>query len=67
MGHIIKRRGHKEQYDERKIYASVYNACLNSHLPVSQAEKIAGKVSLEVTRWISENQITLSEDIFKKP
>jgi len=44
MIHIVKRRGHKEEYDERKVYASAYAACLNVHLGEIEAEEIATKV-----------------------
>ena len=65
--HIIKRRGHKEAYDERKIYASVYSASLNSHLSKADSEKIAGKISEAVTLWVGyERKEISSEDIFKK-
>ena len=65
--HIIKRRGHKETYDERKVYASVYAASLNAHLDKISAEKIAEKVSRGVTSWLgSEQSAVTSENIFKK-
>ncbi|OGF82257.1 hypothetical protein A3B18_02850 [Candidatus Giovannonibacteria bacterium RIFCSPLOWO2_01_FULL_46_13] len=65
--HIIKRRGHKEAYDERKVYGSVYSASLNAHLDKMNAEKIAEKVSCEITEWIAaETEQVSSEKIFRK-
>ncbi|OGY25060.1 MAG: hypothetical protein A2Z11_00350 [Candidatus Woykebacteria bacterium RBG_16_43_9] len=45
---IVKRKGHKEEFDARKVYASVYAACLNVHMHESEAELIGDKVSKEV-------------------
>ena len=63
--HIIKRRGHKEPYDEKKIYASIYAASLNAHLVKVEAEKIAEKVSKAITAWIANKEVIGSGDIFK--
>lgn len=62
--HIIKRRGHKEEYDERKVYGSVYAACLASHTSHEEAESIAGRVSEQLTSWIKERQEVTSTQIF---
>lgn len=65
--HIIKRRGHKQLYDERKVYASVYSSCLNAHLTKIEAEEIAAKVTLEISQWIAYEREAISSDkIFKK-
>lgn len=50
--HIVKRRGHKEPYDERKVYATVYAACRNAHLPQHEAEEHAADVAQDVTQWV---------------
>ncbi|MEX0622049.1 MAG: ATP cone domain-containing protein [Candidatus Woykebacteria bacterium] len=63
---IVKRKGHKENFDSRKVYASVYAACLNVHMHEGEAELIADKVSKEVGEQlkskveISSNQILQS-------
>ena len=49
MTHIVKRKGHKEEYDERKVYASIFAACKNVHLNDSEAEFLADKVAKEIT------------------
>jgi transcriptional regulator NrdR family protein len=64
--HIIKRRGHREAYDEKKIYASVYAASLNAHLVKVEAEKIAERVSRAITSWIALRETASSGDIFKE-
>lgn len=63
---IVKRRGYKEAYDEKKIYASVYAASLNAHLNKLEAEKIAERVSRELTIWIEERPETGSDEIFRR-
>ena len=62
----VKRRGHQEEFDERKIYASCYAACLNTQIKHTQAEKICEKVSKEVKAWAKKKKIVDSSDIFKK-
>ena len=60
---VVKRLGHNEKYDERKVYASVYAACLNcsytEHLAETQAEKVVGHVN----RWIATKREVTSHDI----
>ena len=61
---IVKRKGHMEIYDERKIYGSCYFACRNAHLREEEAEAIAGIVTAAVTKWISRKRIVTSSEIF---
>ena len=49
---IIKRKGHREAYDERKVYASCYAAALNCHYKEEKAEALAKKVTTAVTRAV---------------
>ena len=49
---IVKRKGHSEFYDERKVYGSSFFACRNAHLNEIEAEIICEKVTGEVTKWI---------------
>ena len=63
---IVKRRGHAEEFDERKVYASCYAACLSSHAPHMAAEKICEKVSKEVKAWAREKKTVSSDEIFSK-
>ena len=63
---IVKRKGHSEEFDERKVYASCYAACLSSHMPHIHAEKICGKVAKEVKAWARKNKTVSSDEIFVK-
>lgn len=62
MVHIVKRHGHKEPFDERKLYASVYAACLTSRMLHEEAESIANLVTREVIKWVvDKDEVTSSE------
>lgn len=62
---IVKRKGHSELYDERKVYGSCFFACRNAHLSEKESEEICRKVSEAVTKWVKARKIVSSSDIFK--
>lgn len=64
--HIVKRKGHTEEYDERKVYASSYAAVLNVHETQRVAEEIAGKVSKDISSWIKDKKEVSSNQIFEE-
>lgn len=66
MTTIVKRHGKTEEYDERKIYGSVYAAGLNVHLEEKEAEELADKVCSDVKDWLKEKKEVKSKDIFDK-
>lgn len=66
MVHIVKRKGHKQKFDERKLYASVYSACLSAHVPKEEAEATSNLVTREVKKWIDEKKEVTSDALFKK-
>ncbi len=61
--HIVKRAGHTEPYDERKLYASVYAACLSVREEEQTAEMIADRVSKEIGSWLDNKHEVTSHDI----
>ncbi|MBU0531966.1 hypothetical protein KKB44_00565 [Candidatus Micrarchaeota archaeon] len=61
---IIKRRGKKEKFDERKVYASIYAACMDCDLPPTKAELIAENVTKEVNKFIKGKKKVNSTEIF---
>lgn len=65
MLQIVKRKGHTELYDERKVYGSCFFACRNSHLSEQESEEICSKVAGQVTKWIKKKKLVSSEDIFR--
>ncbi len=62
---IVKRRGHVEVYDERKVYGSCYFACRNAHLSEIESEWISNKVCAAITKFLNRRKVVLSDDIFK--
>ena len=63
MNHIVKRAGHTEAYDQRKLYASIYSACLSMREPVGTAEVVADKVVKDVEAWLDKKNEITSNDI----
>lgn len=63
---IVKRKGHSELYDERKVYGSCYFSCRNAHLSEQESEEICGKVSASITKWVKKQKAVSSNEIFKK-
>ena len=62
-GCLVKRAGHTEHYDERKVYASCYAACLSTQIHPREAERISNAVSREVTKWAtSQKGLCISAD-----
>ncbi len=54
--HIIKRHGHKETFDARKVYGTVYEACMSAHVKEKQAEKIAIDVSDFIAKMVKKKR-----------
>lgn len=63
---IIKRRGRREEYDERKVYASVYAACLAAGEEEKAAEKAAAAASRKITRFTADFKVVSSDQIFRQ-
>ncbi|MBI2647657.1 hypothetical protein HYW99_04210 [Candidatus Woesearchaeota archaeon] len=62
---IVKRKGHIEVYDERKVYGSCYFACRNAHLSELEAEKVCQKVCNEANKFVNKKKVVTSNEIFK--
>lgn len=62
---IVKRKGHTELYDERKVYGSCFFACRNAHLSGQAAERICGKVTAAATKWARKKKVISSSNIFR--
>jgi transcriptional regulator NrdR family protein len=63
---IVKRKGHSEEFDERKVYSSCYSACLSAGMSHIEAEKLCAKASKEVREWAHKKVMITSDEIFKK-
>ncbi|MEM6998048.1 MAG: ATP cone domain-containing protein [Patescibacteria group bacterium] len=66
MNHIVKRAGHSEKYDQRKLYASLYYACISVRETEATAEMIADAVCKEVGHWLSHKHEVTANDIRKQ-
>ena len=62
MGHVIKRAGHKEMFDSKKLYASIYSSCLAAHQTTTNAENSAEHTTQEVSKWLSSRQTTVTSN-----
>lgn len=65
MALVVKRKGHKQDFDIKKVYASVYASCRNVHMSEPEAEEIADKVSKEIENQIKSKPEVDSNEIFK--
>lgn len=61
--HLVKRAGHTEPYESRKLYASIYAACLSVREPRGSAELIAGQVVKDVEHWLGHKHEITSNDM----
>lgn len=61
--HVVKRAGHMEKFDERKVYASVYAAALATHHPEKKSEKIADDVSSRIKKWVESTEVVSANQI----
>ena len=62
---IVKRKGHREHFDERKAYGSIYFACRSSHLSETEAEKLSNKVAIELKAYLADKKSANSSEIFE--
>ncbi len=66
MKHIVKRKGHEEHFDERKIYASCYAACLGTRMKHNEAENICETVCKDMKQWVEKKAEISSTQIFQQ-
>lgn len=61
---VVKRRGHSEHFDERKVYGSIYSACSNCDLHEKECEKLAEQVVEELKKAMVTKKEINSTEIF---
>ncbi len=66
MPTIVKRKGHTEKFDERKVYGSVYAACASAHYHESECEAIADTVTKKIKRFVKNKKRVDSSEIRKR-
>lgn len=62
---VVKRKGHFEEFDEKKAYGSVYWACKSSHLGAEKCELISQKVVDSLKQKTSDKKEVNSDEIFE--
>jgi transcriptional regulator NrdR family protein len=63
---VVKRGGEKEKFDERKVYASCYSACMNCEIEHDKADRICERAASEAKKWALRKKMVNSDEIFKK-
>tara|TARA_Y100000310_G_scaffold295145_1_gene326208 strand:+ start:1266 stop:1562 length:297 start_codon:yes stop_codon:yes gene_type:complete len=63
---IVKRKGHSEEFDERKVYASVYSACASTHYDEYDCEFTADSVTETIKKHIQSKKAISSITLRKK-
>ena len=61
---VVKRGGHTEEFDERKVYGAVYFSCMNCHYTEQQAEKVAELVTKAVKAFVFKKKELSSKELF---
>ncbi len=61
---VVKRAGHREEFDERKAYASCYAACISANIAKKDAEKICDKVLNAIKRHLRTHKEVGSSELF---
>ena len=66
MVHIVKRKGHKEVFDIKKVYGSVFAASLAVPMQHEEAELVARDVSEKIEEWVKDKEEVASNQIFEQ-
>ncbi|HLD80920.1 MAG TPA: ATP cone domain-containing protein [archaeon] len=62
---VVKRKGELEEFDERKVYSSVYEAAMSSHYSEKKAEELADNVTKLVEKKFKKAHEIDSRQIFE--
>jgi transcriptional regulator NrdR family protein len=63
MKHIVKRKGHTEDFDDRKLYASVFSALMILRISDEEAEAICAMVVDDVKKEIVKKRDVTAQHI----
>ena len=66
MAIIVKRKGHIERFDAKKVYGSVYSACASADYPEKECEQIADEMIKVVKKFLKEKKEIESSKIRQK-
>lgn len=62
--YVIKRTGRKEKFQERKLFKSVYNACVGAGVDRNESLRISKDVITSVKITIGKNKEMKSNQLF---
>lgn len=62
---VIRREGKAEEFEEKKLYASVYAAASSSNYEESECEEIAEEVTQNVKEWL-QGKVQISSRTLRK-
>ena len=62
---VIKRDGHEELFNRKKVYQSIYESCLNAHHDKKTSSSISEKVTKDLVKHLKGKMFVKSKDIFK--
>ncbi len=63
---VVKRKDHTEEFDEKKVYGSVYAACASAHYNEMQCEGIAEEITKNIKKFVKNKKEIPSTEIRKK-
>ncbi len=64
MTFVVKRKGKKEAFDEKKLYASIFAACQECGMENEKSEHVAGKIVHELEAHLRGRHEVNSTEIF---
>jgi len=64
--HIVKRHGHREEFDEKKLYASIYTSCLVARTGTRRAEITANQVLVELSGWLKNKETLITSNDIRR-
>tara|TARA_B100000315_G_scaffold186036_2_gene175309 strand:- start:422 stop:724 length:303 start_codon:yes stop_codon:yes gene_type:complete len=63
---IVKRKGYTEDFDEKKVYGSVYAACASTHCEECECENTADEITKKIKKFVKSKKMINSRDIRKR-
>ena len=66
MAIIVKRAGHKERFDEKKVYASIYAACASAFYSERNCERTADNITRKIEKYVAGRRAVNSSEIRRR-
>ncbi len=62
---VVKRKGHSEAFDEKKVYGSVYAACASAFYTELTCERVASEMTRRIKSKLAKKKQVNSHEIRK--